>query len=63
MSFLAAGCRQYILNNVLILQRSWENVDTVRDLTQQMERILVALERCEQPLPQAMQQRIIKLRE
>jgi hypothetical protein len=44
-------------------QRSWENVDAVRDLVQQMERITVALDGCEQPLPPAMLQRIAKLRE
>jgi hypothetical protein len=51
------------LTSAQIIKRSWENVDTVRDLTQQVERIRVSLERCEQPLPPAMQQRIIKLRE
>jgi hypothetical protein len=44
-------------------QRSWENLDAIRDLVQQMERITVALDGCEQPLPPAMLQRIKKLRE
>jgi hypothetical protein len=60
--FLGDHRRWFLLTSTRIFQRSWENVDAVRDLTQQMERILVALERCEQPLPPAMQQRIVKLR-
>jgi hypothetical protein len=59
----AVYLRRCVLTNVTILQRSWENVDAVRDLTQQMERIIVALGRCEQPPPPAMQQRITTLRE
>jgi hypothetical protein len=46
------------------LQRMWENVDTIRDLTREMDHLLRAIARCEQsgPLSQAMQARIAALK-